>query len=290
MQAESVFYIFDGTAWNVFKGVVPLGSAAAPSYSFVGDSDTGIYSACANQLSIATAGVQRVSVDAAGVTTVSGTLASANHTITSNSSSAIAIGANGTTNPALQVDASVASHVNGIKVQGVATGGTPIIQAMGTDTNIALALISKGTSFVRASNTSVSVSSPSLDKTLVVRNISNTVNNSSSIGFSNSGNFYAAQIDGVNESQTTNTGSLAFYTGVAGTLTQAMKIDSSSNVVINTTAVATTATNGFLYIPTCAGVPTGVPTAYTGRAPIVFDTTNNKLCIYNGAWKSVALI
>jgi Protein of unknown function (DUF2793) len=290
VQAESIFYIFDGTAWNVFKGVVPLGSAAAPSYSFVGDSDTGIYSPGANQLSIATAGIQRVAVDAAGTTTVSGILASANHTITSNSASAMAIGANGATNPALQVDASVASHVNGIKMQAVATGGTPIIQAIGTDTNVPLALISKGTSFVRASNSSASVSSPSLDKTLVVRNLSNTINNSSSIGFSNSGNFYGAQIDGVNESQTANTGSLVFYTGVAGTLTQAMKIDSSSNVVVNTAAIATTATNGFLYIPTCAGAPTGVPTTYTGRAPIVFDTTNNKLCIYNGTWKTVTLI
>lgn len=51
-------------------------------------------------------------------------------------------------------------------------------------------------------------------------------------------------------------------------------------------ALATTATNGFLYVPTCAGTPTGVPTSITGMAPIVVNTTNNKLYFYSGgAWR-----
>lgn len=49
-------------------------------------------------------------------------------------------------------------------------------------------------------------------------------------------------------------------------------------------ALATNATDGFLYIPTCAGTPTGVPAAYTGKVAMVFDTTNNKLYIYDGGW------
>ena len=56
----------------------------------------------------------------------------------------------------------------------------------------------------------------------------------------------------------------------------------------NQSALATTATDGFLYIPTCAGVPTGVPTAITGKVPMVSDTTNNKLYIYvGGAWTAM---
>jgi hypothetical protein len=56
-------------------------------------------------------------------------------------------------------------------------------------------------------------------------------------------------------------------------------------IFCGTAAIATNATNGFLYVPTCAGVPTGVPTVVTGRVPIVADSTNNRLYIYSGgAW------
>lgn len=289
VQAEGVFYLFDGSAWNVYKEIVPLGSAAAPPYSFIGDSDTGIYSPGANQLAIATAGTQRVTVDASGATTT-GALASANHTVTSNSATALAVGLNGTTNPVLQIDASTASQISGIKITGSATGAAPQIQSISTDTNAAMVFLTKGNSPFRFSNTSTSISSPCADPTIKLRNLSNTVNNTTTLVFENTNGNFVAQIDGVNESHSSATGSLVFYTGVSGTLTRALKIDSSSNIVIGNAALATTATNGFLYIPTCAGAPTGVPTAITGRAPIVFDTTNNKLCIYNGAWKTVALI
>jgi hypothetical protein len=52
-------------------------------------------------------------------------------------------------------------------------------------------------------------------------------------------------------------------------------------------ALATTATTGFEYVPTCAGVPTGVPVASSGRAPIVIDTTNHRLYFYSGgSWRN----
>ena len=55
------------------------------------------------------------------------------------------------------------------------------------------------------------------------------------------------------------------------------------SVVMGAAALATNATTGFCYIPTCAGTPTGVPVAQTGTAAIVFDTTNSKLMIYAGS-------
>lgn len=67
--------------------------------------------------------------------------------------------------------------------------------------------------------------------------------------------------------------------------TQRLAISGAGNVSIGTAAIATNATNGFLYVTSCAGVPTGVPTTITGRIPIVADSTNNKLYIYSGgAW------
>jgi hypothetical protein len=75
---------------------------------------------------------------------------------------------------------------------------------------------------------------------------------------------------------------LKFYTNGV----EQASVDTSGNFAIGTAALATTATNGFLYIPTCAGAPTGVPTAITGLAPMVIDSTNNKLYFYSGgAWR-----
>jgi hypothetical protein len=61
---------------------------------------------------------------------------------------------------------------------------------------------------------------------------------------------------------------------------------SSAGLIVGNQALATTATDGFLYVPTCAGTPTGTPTTQTGTVPIVVDTTNNKLYFYsNAAWR-----
>jgi len=63
-------------------------------------------------------------------------------------------------------------------------------------------------------------------------------------------------------------------------------MDSAENIITGSAAIATNATNGFLYVPSCAGTPTGTPTTYTGRVPIVVDTTNNKLYFYSGGtWR-----
>lgn len=40
-----------------------------------------------------------------------------------------------------------------------------------------------------------------------------------------------------------------------------------------------------VFIPKIAGTPTNTP----GGLEMVYDTTNNKLYVYNGAWKSVTL-
>jgi hypothetical protein len=76
-------------------------------------------------------------------------------------------------------------------------------------------------------------------------------------------------------------------TGAAvATPVTALSITNLGSVVVAGAALATTATDGFLYIPTCAGPPTGVPTAQTGTAPIVFDSTNNFLYVrVGGTWK-----
>lgn len=55
-------------------------------------------------------------------------------------------------------------------------------------------------------------------------------------------------------------------------------------------ALGATATDGFLYIPTVAGTPSGVPTTQTGSVAICFDTTNNKIYVYDGGWLATAAL
>lgn len=56
-------------------------------------------------------------------------------------------------------------------------------------------------------------------------------------------------------------------------------------VVNGAAALATSAPEGFLHIPYMAGAPTAPPNNH-GGTPIVYDTTSNKLWIYNGTWKA----
>lgn len=71
----------------------------------------------------------------------------------------------------------------------------------------------------------------------------------------------------------------------SGSAVTRARIDSKGNVVISEAALTTTATDGFLYIPTCPGAPTGTPTAYAGRSAIVVDSTNSRLYFRPGdAW------
>jgi hypothetical protein len=67
-------------------------------------------------------------------------------------------------------------------------------------------------------------------------------------------------------------------------------LGTNGDVVIGAAgANATNSTNGFLQIPTCAGVPTGTPSVASGKVPLVYDSTDNKLYVYEGAaWHVLA--
>lgn len=72
---------------------------------------------------------------------------------------------------------------------------------------------------------------------------------------------------------------------------QRMRFTALGSLVVgnNSSALATNATDGFLYISSSAGAPTGTPTAQTGSAPIHIDSTNNTLYYYSGsAWHGVS--
>lgn len=56
--------------------------------------------------------------------------------------------------------------------------------------------------------------------------------------------------------------------------------------VVGTVKLPNSANSGFLYIPAMDGAPTGTPDVHDDAIPVVYDSTNNNLYIYNGTWKS----
>lgn len=88
------------------------------------------------------------------------------------------------------------------------------------------------------------------------------------------------------------------FTNVNGTGTQrglllsaagnvGIGITSVGNVFVGGSSLTTTSTNGYPYISSIAGVPTGVPTTVTNRNALAVDRTNGDLYFYAGSWKKV---
>jgi len=83
----------------------------------------------------------------------------------------------------------------------------------------------------------------------------------------------------------------AAYINFLSSNTQRARITALGSLVVgnNSSALATTATDGFLYVSSSSGAPTGVPTTQTGSVPVHVDATNNAMYMYtNSAWRSVA--
>jgi hypothetical protein len=77
------------------------------------------------------------------------------------------------------------------------------------------------------------------------------------------------------------------YTTITSEYT--LNVYSTRSVVINAGGfgLTTGATDGFLYIPSCSGVPTGTPGTAGYSLPIVIDRANHRLYFYSGgSWRN----
>jgi hypothetical protein len=148
----------DTNQWEVGIGTVDVGTLARTTLI---SSSTGSLVSFTGTLTVFVTypAEKAIYQDASGNTLVpnlGSTTASAGSFTTLNSSGATRLGGL-SGNQSLQVN-NVASAVNYAQIVGAVTGGTPTISAQGTDTNIVLAILAKGSSDVNVGGTSATPS------------------------------------------------------------------------------------------------------------------------------------
>lgn len=80
------------------------------------------------------------------------------------------------------------------------------------------------------------------------------------------------------------------YTWGGSGVTGLLYKPTTGSIALGNNHIATTATDGFLYIPSMSGAPTGTPTPIGGWMPIVINTSDNRIEVWTGSgWKHVAL-
>lgn len=95
------------------------------------------------------------------------------------------------------------------------------------------------------------------------------------------------QVDGTPGASNDMPGRIVFSCSPDGTATAVdyAKVTNAGNFVLQMNgALATSATDGFAYSATFAGLPTGTPTSYTGAAAFGIDTSAGAFMFYSGAW------
>jgi hypothetical protein len=177
-----------------------------------------------------------------------------------------------------------ASGVNGIDIISAATTQDPTIAPYGSDTDIGLLIKTKG-----ATNQNISF----YDASAIQFQVGGSSSATSFLAVTGGVNTTAISAQGGSNPSivvyTIGTGGIDFKT--SNTTNTILQLKDSFDVVIGNGSQTTSATAGFLFIPSCAGAPTGVPASIpSNRIALMYDRTNNKLYAYNGAWKSTAAL
>lgn len=146
--AASAVFVTNGSSVPSFSTTLPSGIAATN----MALTTPALGVATGTSLALGGASLSGNALAATGSAAISGALTSGAHIITSASASAFAVGPNGTTNPAFNVDASTASQVAGLNIRAAISGGTVSILTTDSGTNAGLSVNSKGNGTLALNN------------------------------------------------------------------------------------------------------------------------------------------
>lgn len=109
----------------------------------------------ANAVTFTTTGTTSVTLPTSGtlLSTTGGQTISGTLTLSTNSSTGLTVGANGSVNPVLQIDSSAVSVATGLKIAGAATGGITALTVIDSGPNANLSINAKGSGTVSINNT-----------------------------------------------------------------------------------------------------------------------------------------
>lgn len=239
------------------------GSAADPSISFAANVDTGLFRQGTNAIGVTCGGTERLRFTTAGllITTIGELSADVGVTIDSvllkDAGAQVGNGSAGAPTITFASDTDTGLYRVGANSLGISAGGTARLQISSNVT------IPSGTNLVFGGNDQ-KITFGGLD--CILHDNTNTV---LALNMSGASAVQAdIRIDGG-------------ATGGAG----------HSDILIGASSlIATNATGGFLCIPGCNGAPSGTPAnGGAGPFPMVYDSSNRRIYIYDGSWGYAAL-
>lgn len=244
----------DASTGSVATGIKITGAAAAAACALA------VISSGANEnltLDAKGSGTMTLNGTATGAislarnTTVTGTFGvTGAGTITSTSASALTVGANGSTNPVLQVDANTANVATGLKVTGAAAAAGLALAVVSSGTNENLAIDAKGSGTITLGGT-------------LTGNIVATRAIAGALGITSAG----------------PTAGIGYATGAGGAVTQAT--NRSTGVTLNTVS-------GAITLVSAAGSATASSFTVTNSAVAATDTVI--ICQKSGTDKYITMV
>jgi hypothetical protein len=248
IQATSGFFVnFNSDSLTVSSGIFASGTESAPSITFSGDLNTGIYSPVANEIGITTDGTGRLFVDSNGNVGI-GTSSPANllqiqgdATFEQNAGGQFAI--RGSTNSQNRFNFGFDTTNNYAWLQAITSGTAQRPIALNpSGGNVGIGTSDPGAALhIVSSGQTVSNINTSLNINALVTDNGGSVGNGGSLVFgAASGSWRFAAIKGIVQNGGNNSrGDLAFSTRrntTDSTLSESMRIDSNGNVGIGTSS------------------------------------------------------